>query len=300
MGRFNGMLAFVEAVEAGSFAAAAERMALSRSSVGKSIARLEQRLGTRLFHRTTRTQMLTEDGRVYYERCTRALAELDAAEAVLESGRHAPIGCLRVSVPVLFGRYCAAPVLLEVARQFPHLRLELSFTDRVVDLIDDRIDLAVRIGSLVDSGAVVARRLGSMSMYVCGSPGYLAERGRPLVARDLVGHDILVYGRSASAQHWTFQDAQGRAEQVRVESRIAFDDLEAIADAAAAGAGLARLPSWLIASRLEAGKLIAVLEEEHCPDIHAVWQQTQPLPSRVRVAIDALVAHIPPMIRPSI
>src|SRR5262245_57280513 len=139
MNRLAGILPFVEAAESGSFAAAATRLSLSRSAVAKSIARLEERLGARLFHRTTRTQTLTEAGQVFYERCTRALAELDAAEAVLDSGRRIPTGCLRVSVPVLFGRNCVAPVLLSVAMKFPQLRLEVSFTDRVVDLIDDHV-----------------------------------------------------------------------------------------------------------------------------------------------------------------
>ena len=116
--RWSGVLAFVQGAEAGSFALAARRMSLSRSAVGKSIARLEQRLGTRLFHRTTRSQTLTEDGEAFYERCVRALAEIEAAEAALDSARRAPTGRLRVSVPVLFGRYCAAPVLLDVARRY--------------------------------------------------------------------------------------------------------------------------------------------------------------------------------------
>lgn len=296
MSRFTGLLAFVEAVEAGSFVAAADKLSLSRSAVGKSIARLEQRLGTRLFHRTTRTQTLTEDGQVFYERCTRALSELDAAEAVLDSGRRAPIGRLRVSVPVLFGRYCAAPVLLQVAQKYPQLRLEVSFTDRVVDLIEDHLDFAIRIGSLQDRAGIVARRLGRMSMVVCGSPTYLATRGRPLTPADLAHHDILSFGRSATTLPWSFHDTEGQREEVILESRIAFDDLEALADAATEGAGLARLPSWLIATRLRAGKLVALLEEKHRYDIHAVWPQTRHLPSKVRVAVDELVARIPGML----
>ena len=298
MNRFTGVLAFIEAAEAGSFAAAAKRMSLSRSAVAKGIARLEQRLGTRLFHRTTRTQTLTEDGQVFYERCTRALAELDAGEAVLDSGRRAPIGRLRVSVPVLFGRYCAAPVLLDLARKFPQLRLEVSFTDRVVDLIEERVDLAVRVGPLADHGGIVARRLGNMTMVVCGSPAYLAARGRPLTAADLTHHDIILYGSSASALPWSFRDAEGQREDVMVESRIAMDDLEAVADAAVVGAGLAWLPSWLIAANLHAGKLVALLEEKQRfgTEIYAVWPQARHLPSKVRVAVDELVARIPGMI----
>src|SRR5262249_22818153 len=149
--RLTGIAAFVQAVEAGSFAVAAGRMGLTRSAVGKSIARLEQRLGVRLFHRTTRRQSLTEDGQAYYERCVRALAEIDAAEAALDSGRRAPAGCLRVTAPVLFGRYCVAPVLLELARRYSGLAIEMSFSDRVVDLLEEGFDLAIRVGTLSDS-----------------------------------------------------------------------------------------------------------------------------------------------------
>ena len=156
--RLNGVLAFVQAADAGSFALAARHMSLSRSAVGKSIARLEQQLGTRLFHRTTRNQTLTEDGQIFYERCVRALAEIEAAEATLESGRRAPRGTLRVSVPVLFGRYCVAPVLLEITRRYPLLQLDLSFTDRVVDLVEENFDLAVRVAPLASSSGLISRR----------------------------------------------------------------------------------------------------------------------------------------------
>jgi len=129
--QLRGVSAFVEAVEAGSFALAAERMRLTRSAVGKSIAKLEQRLGVRLFHRTTRSQSLTEEGQAYYERCVRALAELDAGASALDSGKSKPTGRLRVTVPVLFGRHCIAPVLLELGRRYPLLKIEMSFSDHV-------------------------------------------------------------------------------------------------------------------------------------------------------------------------
>src|SRR5882724_11319726 len=148
--RLSGIAAFVQAVEAGSFAQAAERMQMTRSAVGKSIARLEERLGVRLFHRTTRRQSLTHDGQAYYERCVRVLAELEA-------GRREPSGRLRVSAPVIFGRRCVSPVLLSLARKYPGLAVDVSFSDRVVDLIEEGFDLAVRIGTLPDSGSLAAR-----------------------------------------------------------------------------------------------------------------------------------------------
>ena len=207
--RLNGISAFVEAAEAGSFALAAERMRLTRSAVGKSIARLEQRLGVRLFHRTTRSQSLTEDGQAYYERCVRALAELDAGAMALDSGKGEPIGRLRVSVPVLSGRHCVAPVLLALGRQYPRLAIEISFSDHVVDLVEEGYDLAVRIGNLPDSSTLVARRLGTQRMVICAAPSYLAEHGKPATVDELPEHAAIAYGRSGRIEPWRISNDAG-------------------------------------------------------------------------------------------
>jgi DNA-binding transcriptional LysR family regulator len=297
--RLSGVLTFVQAADAGSFALAAQRLSLSRSAVGKSIARLEQRLGTRLFHRTTRSQTLTEDGQAFYERCVRALAEIDAAEAALDSGRGAPTGRLRVSLPVLFGRYCAAPVLLDMARRYPQLELDLSFTDHVVDLVEENFDLAVRVAPLASRFAsrsgVIARRLGTMSVLVCASPEYLAARGRPETIADLDTHDTIIYARQSSVASWFFLDANGEREQVQIKSRLRFDDLEAIADAAVAGAGVTWLPCFLATKYLRDGRLaeLPLGKRRFGVEVYAVWPQTRHLPSKVRVAVDDLAARVP-------
>ncbi|MCY1078286.1 LysR family transcriptional regulator [Archangium lansingense] len=295
MERFSGVLAFVQAAEAGSFALAAERMGLSRSAVGKSIARLETHLGTRLFLRTTRRQSLTEDGQAFYERCVRALAELEAGTAALDSGRRAPTGRLRVSAPVMFGRHCAAPLLWELAQQHPGLEVEISFSDRVVDLIEDGYDLAVRVAPLADHAGLTARRLGAQEMLVCAAPAYLARHGHPATLAELDGHTAVVYGRNGISKPWRFPDGQGGEKIVSVPSRLRFDDVETIADAAVQGAGLAWLPCWLVAEHLRDGRLVAVLEQErrYGNEVYAVWPQNKHLPSKVRAAIDVLVARIP-------
>jgi DNA-binding transcriptional LysR family regulator len=296
--RLNGIAAFVQSVESGSFALAAERMQLTRSAVGKSIARLEHRLGVRLFHRTTRRQSLTEDGQAYYERCVRALAELDAAEAALDTGRRAPTGCLRVSAPVLFGRHCVAPVLLKLVRQYPALSIEMSFSDRVVDLVEEGFDLAVRIGTLPDSASLAARKLGTQRMGICASPSYLAEHGHPASVDEMSGHTSIVYGRNGHASPWRVRDIDGQVIEPRNNSRLRFDDLQAIADAAVAGAGLAWLPCWLLHPHVRTGELTMVMDSERvlATDIHAVWPLTRYLPSKTRVAIDALAREIPEMV----
>jgi DNA-binding transcriptional LysR family regulator len=293
--RLDGIVVFVQAVETGSFALAAERMQLTRSAVGKTVARLEERLGVRLFHRTTRRQSLTEDGQAYYERCVRVLAELDAAEAALDMGRREPSGRLRVSVPVLFGRHCVAPVLLELARKHPGLSVDVSFSDRVVDLIEEGFDLAVRIGALPDTGSLAARRLGSQRMAICAAPAYLAKHGHPKNVDDLSSHIGIVYGRAGQTVPWPVRDGTGRIREPRIDSRLRFDDLQAIADAAVAGAGLAWLPCWMLAPHVRAGELVLVMDSQRvlATDIHAVWPQTRHLSSKSRVAIDALVAEIP-------
>jgi DNA-binding transcriptional LysR family regulator len=292
--RLSGIVAFVQAVETGSFAQAAERMQLTRSAVGKSIARLEER---RLFHRTTRRQSPTEDGQAYYERCVRVLAELDAAEAALDTGRREPSGRLRVSAPVLFGRRCVAPVLVSLARKYPGLAVDVSFSDRVVDLIEEGFDLAVRIGTLPDSGSLAARRLGSQRMAICAAPSYLAEHGYPKSVEDLQRHTGVVYGRVGLTAPWSVRDPSGSVREPQIESRLRFDDLQAIADAAVSGAGLAWLPCWLLAPHIRAGELILVMDSQRvlAKDIHAVWPQTRHLPSKMRAAIDALAAEIPGM-----
>jgi DNA-binding transcriptional LysR family regulator len=293
--RFSGISAFVEVVEAGSFAVAAVRLRVTRSAVGKTIARLEQRLGVRLFHRTTRRQGLTDDGQAYYERCVRALSELNAAEEAFDSGRREPIGRLRVSAPVLFGRHCVAPVLLNLARAYPSLEIEMSFTDRVVDLAVEGFDLTVRVGVLPDSANLVARRLGIQRMAICASPSYLEENGRPTSVEDLAKHTGVVYGRADYDPLWRLREPDGSVHESRIAGRLRFDDLQAIADAAVAGAGLAWLPCWLVGKHVAAGELVLVMDSERvlATEIHAVWPQASRLPSKTRVAIDALIEEIP-------
>jgi len=295
--RLAGIHEFVAVVEAGGFAAAAARLNLSRSAVGKTVARLEARLGVRLCHRTTRALSLTDDGQAFYERCVRVLAELEAGEAALESGRLEPSGRVRVSVPVVFGRRCVAPVLYDAARQYRQLKLEIGFTDRPVDLVEEGYDLAVRNGNLRNEAGMMTRTLARQRMTVCGSPAYLAARGKPIALEDLIAHETIAYARGGGTTPWTFPDKNGAAVEARIESRIRLDDLEAISDAAAAGMGLAWLPCWLIRERVASGELVRVLDDRSATEFNssAIWPQAPFLPSRVRVLIDALAGRLPAM-----
>lgn len=297
--RLDGVTTFVQVVEAGSFALAAERTDLTRSAVGKIITRLEARLGVRLLHRTTRSQSLTEAGQAYYDRCVRALAELDAAQADLEGDRLEPRGRLRVSVPIAFGHQCVAPVLFGLARTHRQLQIDISFTDRAVDLVEEGFDLAVRIGELPDSASLAARRLGVQYVSIGAAPSYLARHGAPIddIAA-LDGHAGIAYSRAGVLSPWHILDAGGHSREVRIQPQLSMDDVQAIAGAAVAGFGLARLPSWLLARYVKTGELAVV--KGRCglrpQDIHAVWPQSRYLPLKTRCAIDALVEQIPAMI----
>lgn len=280
--RFDGVELFLQIVESGNLTAAAERLNLTRSAVGKGLARLEARLGTSLLQRSTRRQRLTEDGQAYYEHCLRALAELEAAESVLESGRQQPRGRLKASLPLAFGHHYAAPALWGLMDQFAQLEVEISFSDRLIDLAQEGFDLAVRIGALPDTDRLSARRLGEQAIALAASPAYLQRAGRIEAIEDLAGHRGIAYRCNAPYRE-------------RLASPLILDDLQAVADAAIAGVGLAWLPSWLIAHYVLRGQLQAVLPEhrEQPMPIHVIWPTATHMPAKTRCAIDALVAGTP-------
>jgi DNA-binding transcriptional LysR family regulator len=295
MDRLTSMSVFAKVAEVGSFAAAAELFGLSAPMVGKHVRALEERLGARLINRTTRRQSLTEFGRVYYERCKLVLAEADAADALADELLGVPRGPLRVSVPVLFGRRCVVPVLLKLARLHPELELNLSFSDRPVDLIEDGFDLAIRNGATGDGVGLISRRVARQHMTVCASPAYLDAHGVPRTISELEAYEAIIYSRSGRARSWLFPQGDGVPTAVTPKSRLRLDDLEAIADAAVAGMGLAWLPCWLVRDHVTSGALVRVLAD--APNIafdsHALWLQTPHLPLRLRLAIDALAAELP-------
>ncbi|HBK4615071.1 MULTISPECIES: LysR family transcriptional regulator [Klebsiella] len=286
---------FVAAVEAGSFAQAAIRLHLSRSAVGKSIARLEERLGVRLFQRTTRSQSLTDNGALFYEHCLRALEEIRGAESLLETGKQQVSGRLRVAMPVLFGRQCVAPLLIALAQEHPGLELEMSFSDRVVDLVEEGFDMAVRNGTLQDSSVLVARRLGEHRMVLCAAPDYLLKKGTPQSVDDLLHHAAINYLQAGRVLSWQLMDSEGASHTFTPRSSLNMDDLQAICDAALAGHGIAWLPCWMVSIEIHQGKLVPLLKQ--APDVrfdvHAVWQQTPHLPLRVRIAVDTLASRLP-------
>jgi DNA-binding transcriptional LysR family regulator len=297
--RLSGISAFVAAADAGSFAGAAQRLHLTRSAVAKRIGRLEVRLGVRLFHRTTRSQHLTDEGQTFYQRCTKVLAELSEAEDELSAGSQTPMGKLRVTMPVQIGRQCIAPVLLSLAKAHPQLRLEMAFSDRRVDLIEEGFDLAVRSGRLDDTPGLKARPLGEQTMLLCASAAYLAANGTPQTVEDLADHERLMYGRGANLYQWPALSKLGEASAAtRRTPRFVLDDLVALVHAAEQGLGIACIPRWVVMQSLSAGTLVQLLPQTYTPGtpLHLVWPDTRHPSPKLRAAIDVLVSAAPALL----
>lgn len=289
---FNDVPAFVAAAEMGNFSAAGRRLGLSRSAVGKAVARIESRVNARLFNRTTRAQTLTDEGRAFLERCSRAVAELRSGASLLEAGHRTVAGRLRVTMPVLFGRLRIAPVLMRLTDQYPDLALELDFRDRYVSLVEEGFDLAVRSGTSGDTAGLSTRTIGRHSMVLCAAPSLIEKLGAPGSPSDLQRYPAIVYHRDGWTEGWSFPDENGRIEVLEPTSRIRLADLGAMLDAALAGQGLAWLPDWLIGEQLANGELRGLLPDRpaRSHQIRLCWPASPLLAARVQVAIEALSA----------
>lgn len=290
--RLKGIDVFVATVAAGSFTAAAERLHLTSSAVGKAVARLEARLSTRLFERTTRTLRLTDAGLAFHRICVRVLDELDSAERVLAADAAAPSGRLRVDLPTAFGRRQVMALLVDFAKLHPAVRPHVSFTDRFVDVVDDGIDVAVRIGGTDRWPANLGHRyLGSERLIFCASPGYLAQHDAPQSLADLMLHEAVAYGRpDGTLSPWWIASGDGPAQRRMMESRIVVDHGEAQLDAVVAGLGVAQLATWLAQAQIRAGRLVPLLpalDVDGLP-LHVVW----PVAKQLLPKVDGLVSHL--------
>jgi len=291
MDRFEAMAVFVKVAESDSLSAAARGLGLSLTSVSRQITALEQRLGTQLVVRTTRRLALTEEGRLYHAQARRILAEVEEAEQALTAQQAEPAGRLHVGAPTLIGRLRLAPLLPEILARHPRLDVDLTLTDRPVNLAEDGIDVAIRIGRQPDS-SLIARRLGTLRMQVCAAPGYLARRGEPATPADLAGHDCLVFAEAPGAASWPFQMPDGRV-MVPVPSRIRANSLDAVVAAALGGAGLVRAPSWQLADPIAAGRLVPVLTPYERPStpVQALFLPNRLLSPKIRLFVDFLAGR---------
>lgn len=287
----GGITAFVTTAQHGSFTAAAEKLGLTKSAIGKSVGRLEGRLGLKLFQRSTRRLSLTPDGERFLASCQNAIDILEQAEAELTSHICQPSGRLRVDLPAAFGRQRILPILLDITRRYPELALTVTFTERFVDLIDEGIDLVIRIGELADSSGLVARRLTTQKLVICASPEYLLYQGEPVTPDELSQHQCVVGFRRNQPISWLLKDTDGQVSRFTPPPTHEFSDGDAMLSATLAGGGLSQLPLWLVGKYLQSGELKEVLPGHSGGEmlISALWPKNRQVLPKIRYVVDTLV-----------
>lgn len=290
---FAGMAAFVAVVESASFSAAADKLRLTPSGVSKLVSRLEDRLGARLLQRTTRRMQLTQAGAAYFERARRLLEEFEALSRETASQDDTPRGTLRVTAPTVLGHVRVLPVLLSFQRAFPEVKAELALTDRAVDLVEEGVDVAVRM-TATPPLSFIARKLDDDVRVLCATPGYLKRRGCPRHPRELADHDGIGFVTGSAVSPWRLRAAAGseEIESARVKGRLQVNNTLSVREAALTGLGIADLPRYLVEDDLLAGRLLAVLPEFGLIErsIYAVYGPGPFVPARVREFVKYLVA----------
>ena len=290
MDRIDAMLAFVAVADLQGFAPAARKLGLSPSGVTRLIAALEERLGARLLQRTTRKVALTDVGARYLERARRILADVEEAEGSAHDERTRPSGRLVVSAPVGFGRLHVSPIMSAYLARYPEVSAELRLADRMINLVEDGVDLAVRIGHLPDS-SLVARHVGEMRRIVVASKGYLKQHGEPKTPAVLASHATIQFGAMTASPDWRFVDA-GREVRVACTPRFTTNSADAAIQYAEQGGGLTRVLAYQAADAIKAGRLriiLAKFEEPPLP-IHVVYPTSRLLSAKVRAFIDLVIA----------
>jgi DNA-binding transcriptional LysR family regulator len=295
MDRFDNMRVFAKVVENGSFAAAAARLSISASMASLHVKALEERLGARLLNRTTRRVSVTEIGRAFYERCTRLLADLEEAERSAGDMQTAPRGDLRVNAPPCLGACFLGPAIADFATRFPAISAELMLSDRPVDLVDEAFDIAVRIEPLPDS-SLIARRLGSCRLVICGAPGYFEAHGTPRTPADLTHHSCLVLTGSSFFRRWHLRNGDGTELHVSLAGNIRANHPTVLMHAALAGHGIVYAPTYLVGEALRTGRLVTVLDDYALPPltVRALYPHNRHLSAKVRAFVDFLVARFEP------
>jgi DNA-binding transcriptional LysR family regulator len=292
MDRLDLMRTFVAVAEEEGFAAAARRLALSPPVVTRHVAALEEGLGVLLLERTTRKVRVTEAGARYLADCKRLLAEMDEVDAAVRGAHSTPRGALAITASVMFGRLFVAPMLVEFLGKYPLVTARALLHDRVVDLMDEGLDVAVRIAHLLDS-SLTSVKVGAVRRVTCAAPAYLAEHGVPTHPRDLMEHRTFVFSNERSTPPWSFEH-RGKASTVRPRATLLANASEVAIDAAVAGAGITRALSYMVAAHVRAGRLRLLLEDyEPAPlPIHVVYREGRRAPGRVRAFVDFAVPRL--------
>lgn len=293
MDRLSAMEVFVRVVDEGGFSAASRRLTLSKAAISKQVAALEDRLGVRLLNRTTRQVSLTDAGAVFYARAQRILAEAEEAESEIGTLAAAPRGVLRINAPMSFGIRHIGPLLPAFMDLYPELLPELSFSDHFVDVLEEGVDVVIRISTLADS-SLIARRLCCNSRILVASPDYLARRGTPRTLEDLMSHDCLLYTYLKREGVWELTGPDGRQVSIRITNpRLRANNGEVINTAAREGKGIAYAPLFLAGEDIRSGRLVPVLPEwkDERASVFAVHAHTRFVPAKVRVFIDFLATQ---------
>jgi DNA-binding transcriptional LysR family regulator len=293
MSNFDDILAFTRVVESESYTKAARRLGISKSMVSRRVARLEGKLGTRLLVRSTRGLTPTEAGRLFAARAARALAALQEAETEAAEGEREPSGALRIAAPLSFGILHLGPALGDFAQSYPRIAVDVAFSDRFVDLVEDRFDAAIRIGVLKNS-ALIGRKLSPIRALVAASPDYLRQHGRPETPPELLQHYCLSYSGAAAEEQWRFRIG-GRWQAIKPPGSFRADNGDVLREAAAAGLGITALPSFILSPALESGALEPILTGFALPERGLyVLRHGGPPPLRVRLLIDFLAERFGP------
>jgi DNA-binding transcriptional LysR family regulator len=288
----NEILVFTRVVQTGSITAAATQLGMPKSTVSRKVTELEERLKARLLQRTTRKLSLTDVGRLYYDHCARIIAEVEDAERAVSSLQEAPRGLVRMTVGTNAG--WLSSILSDFLKRYPEVRVEISSTGRVVDLVDERFDLGIRAGALSDS-SLVARSLGVGRWFLVATAAYLKKRGRPKTPDDLKGHDCLVFGSGPNASIWRLESGD-RSAEVALSPRMLVNDMDLLRAAAAAGIGIASLPAHMCVDDLRARKLERVLRDWNIPPvpIHVVYPTARHVSAGVKTFIEHLQQRMAP------
>ncbi|EJK83503.1 LysR family transcriptional regulator [Rhizobium rhizogenes] len=289
MDRLSGLNAFVRSADLGSFAAAGRVLGLSASAVGKAVTNLERQLGVRLMQRSTRSIRLTEEGRLFHERCRRVLDDLEDAQASLAQAVAVPRGRLRVSVPIVSYHFLL-PVLPEFVVRYPEVELDIDFNDRIVDMIEEGVDVAIRSGDLPDS-RLMSRTLRPFQMLLCAAPAYLERHGVPDCPRALDDHLAIRFRfpNSGKLQNWPLNLPDGGLE-LHMKTALSCNNMEALRGAVISGLGIGCMPDFLARSPLAEGKLRTVLDDhiDGPGHFHLLWPSNRHLSPKVRVFVDFL------------
>lgn len=294
MDKLSCLRTFVTVVETGSFSESARRLNVSKALVSKQVSQLEESLGVRLLYRTTRRVSASSSGQAYYEQCRPLLDELNELDNSIQTSSKALQGELRLSAPVTFAEMHLLPILAEFSQQYPEVNLELDLTDRFVDLVEERIDLAIRIGELKES-SLVSRRIGSMHMMLCASADYLSEYPEPCSLEELTHHQCIIDNNYPEGNNWNLQ-LENKPVSIRVHARIQVNNARAACELVRAGRGIGFLPSFVLQDYIAQGKLVHILKNyvSEPIGIYALYLHRKHLSAKVRRLLDALIANIQP------